>query len=58
MAGLTGRRPSFVPFALALASPFADAALKFSEHAEHLEHGSARRSAGVEGLLMKIQIAI
>jgi hypothetical protein len=44
-AGLIGRRPSLLPFALARASPgvdtFADhAPFKFREHAAHLEHGA------------------
>ena len=42
IAGLTGRRPNFVPFALALASPaftLSDhAALNFGEHSQHLKH--------------------
>jgi hypothetical protein len=60
-AGFTVRLPSFVPFALALASPgihtFPDvAALELREVAQHLEHGLARAGRRVEPLLVQEEI--
>ena len=33
-----------------------DLALELGKHAQHLEHGLARRRAGIETLLVKVQI--
>ena len=58
----TGRRPSFVPFARALCKSRIDAladhaALELGEHTKHLEHRPPGRRAGIEGLLMQVQVA-
>jgi hypothetical protein len=56
-------RPSLTPLALALASPRVDAlhdhgALELGKDATHLEHGLARGRGRIDGLLVKVQVAV
>jgi hypothetical protein len=58
---LTGRRPSRFPGLCARERPAFDAfhdhgALKFAEHAKHLKHRLSGWGAGIDPLLVQIEI--
>src|SRR5450432_1698220 len=59
-AGFTGRRPSFVPLARALASPAFtlanNAPLELGKNAQHLKHRLAGGRRSVEALLMQEEV--